>query len=79
MNGVILARALLLNSPALMTALGVGAAGRIIVGVIPATTALPAIAVSEVVATEHTPLTGGRAALVRSHVQITVAAYIKIT
>ena len=74
MNGTTITRALLLMRPQLLTALGVNAAGRIVVGIIPAGAALPAIGVTEVVATEHVPLAGGISALVMSRTQITVAA-----
>lgn len=74
MNGPIITRALLLLRPQLLAALGPNASARIVVGIIPPGAALPAIGVTEVVATEHVPLSGGSSALVRSRTQITVAA-----
>lgn len=74
MNSTIITRALLLARPELLAAMGLGAAARIVVGVIPASAALPAIGVTEVSAAEHLPLAGDRTALVTGRAQITVAA-----
>ena len=74
MNSTTITRALLLARPQLLAAMGVGAAARIVVGVIPAGAALPAIGVTEVTATEHTPLAGNQNSLVTGRAQITVAA-----
>lgn len=74
MNSTTITRALLLARPQLLAAMGLNAAARIVVGVIPATAALPAIGVTEVVATEHLPLAGNLIALVSGRAQITVAA-----
>lgn len=74
MNGLIIARALLLARPELMAALGAGAAGKVFVGVIPAGAQLPCLGLTEVVATEHLTLNGGATTLCFSTVQITAAA-----
>lgn len=74
MNSTTIARALLVARPQLLNAMGVNALARIVVGVIPSGATLPAIGVTEVVATEHVPLTGNKTALVTCRAQITVAA-----
>ena len=74
MNGTTLTRALLLLRPQLLFALGTAPAGRIVVGIIPAGATLPAIGITEVVTTEHVPLTGTQTATVMARVQVSVAA-----
>lgn len=74
MNGAVITRALLLRRPQLVALLGLGATGKIFIGVIPAGATLPCFGITEVSMTEHIPLAGGRDALCTARVQITAAA-----
>ena len=71
MNGVVLARAILLRRPALVALLGGLSEVRLFVGVIPLNATLPCIGLTEVSAYEHKTVSATPSTLTFSRVQIT--------